>query len=140
MRIHLHWDNPEQTIVRWEFEGWIGVLDYMIGINDTASMGIQNGGKADTILNLNLKLPLPNRHPRELIKPVLAARSYGLGYVVVVTRNPIAIAIIRATFRADRNTGSQVQHGLYVAGSLDAARQLITQLRADPTQDIQMKM
>ncbi len=131
MRVHLQWDNPEQTVVRWEFEGWIGVLDYIITVNETASMGILNGGRVDSILNMNLKLPFPNRHPRELIKPVVAAQSYGLGYVVVVTRNPIATAIIDATFRNQPAT-------LHVVRSLDAARQRVGQLRAE--QDIQVKM
>ncbi|MDZ4770197.1 MAG: hypothetical protein SGJ24_13790 [Chloroflexota bacterium] len=131
MRVHLQWDNPEQTVVRWEFEGWIGVMDYIVTINETASMGIFNGGRADSIVNMNLKLPFPNRHPRELIKPVFAAQSYGLGYVVVVTRNPIATAIIDATFR---NQPAR----LHVVRSLDAARQRIRQLRAE--QDIQMNM
>jgi len=131
MRVHLQWDNPEQTVVRWEFEGWIGVLDYIITVNETASMGILNGGRIDSILNMNLKLPFPNRHPRELIKPVVAAQSYGLGYVVVVTRNPIATAIIDATFRNQPAT-------LHVVRSLDTARQRVGQLRAE--QDIQVKM
>jgi len=131
MRVHLQWDNPEQTVVRWEFEGWIGVLDYIITVNETASMGILNGGRVDSILNMNLKLPFPNRHPRELIKPVVAAQSYGLGYVVVVTRNPIATAIIDATFRNQPAT-------LHVVRSLDTARQRVGQLRAE--QDIQVKM
>jgi len=131
MRVHLQWDNPEQTVVRWEFEGCIGVLDYIITVNETASMGILNGGRIDSILNMNLKLPFPNRHPRELIKPVVAAQSYGLGYVVVVTRNPIATAIIDATFRNQPAT-------LHVVRSLDTARQRVGQLRAE--QDIQVKM
>ena len=131
MRVHLQWDNPEQTIVRWEFEGWIGVLDYIIPINETASMGIFNNGKADSIINMNMKMPFPNRHPRELIKPVLAAQSYALGYVVVVTRNAIATAIIDATFRNQPAT-------LHVVRSLDTARQRVGQLRAE--QDIQVKM
>jgi hypothetical protein len=130
MRVDLHWDNPEQTIVRWEFDGWIGIVDYMIPINETAAMGILNDGRADSILNIGMRLPFPNRHPRQLLKPVLAARSYGLGYIVIVTRNPIAIAIIRATFR---QTGSELGQAVHIVGSLAAARERILQLRAGQT-------
>jgi hypothetical protein len=137
LRVHLHWDDPEQTIVRWEFDGWIGLLDYTIPINETASMGILNSGRADSILNLGLKLPFPNRHPRTLVQPVLAAHSYGLGYVVIVTRNPIAAAIIRATFR---QAGRELGQAVHIVGSLAAARRRIRQLRSQPDQDIKMKM
>jgi hypothetical protein len=128
MRVHLQWDDAEQTIVRWEFEGWVGMVNYIIPINDTATMGILHGGRADSILNMGFKLPFPDRHPRELIKPIRASRDYGLGYVVVVTRNPLAIAILRAMFAHDDNAG----RALYIVASVVAARTLIARLRAAP--------
>jgi|GEM_PF-707219 hypothetical protein len=136
MRVDLHWDDPEQTIVRWEFDRWIGMVDYIIPINETASIGILNSGRADSILNIGMRLPFPNRYPRELFKPVNAARSYGLGYVVIVTRNPLAMAVIQAVFKGSDSAG----RGLYIVGSLAAARQLIADLRADPSQTMQMTM
>jgi hypothetical protein len=135
MRVDLHWDDPEQTIVRWEFDGLIGMLDYMMPINETASMGILNSGRADIILNIGMKLPFPNRHPRTLVQPVLAARFYGLGYIVIVTRNPLAAAIIRATFREVSSDSDQAVH---IVGSRGAARRMIARLRAG--QNLTMKL
>ncbi|MDX2163386.1 MAG: hypothetical protein SF162_18855 [bacterium] len=140
MRVQLQWDNPEETIVRWDFVGWIGILDYIVAINETASMGIRNGGQADTILHMGMKLPFPNRHPRELIKPILASRFYGLGYIVIVTQNPVAVSIIRLMLGRVRTASSPDHAAIHIVGSLAAARQRIEQLRSSQNHDIKMKM
>lgn len=135
MQVHLHWDDDAETIVRWEFDGVIGMTDYMIPVNETAGMGIMAGGRADVIVNIGWKMPLPNRPLPQIKKPLQAARHYGLGYTVMVVKNPLARWII--------NTGlldsDEMREACYVVTSLHAARDRLAALRRDdPPPGIEM--
>lgn len=128
MDIELLWDDDEETIVRWAFHGMVGMIDYMIPINETAARGMMNGGKVDTIVNIGWRIPLPNRPMQELKKPIFAARSYGLGITVLVIKNPITRAVIALTLGRD----PELDEAMFVIGSVDAARALIHDKRANP--------
>ncbi len=134
MNVRYMWDDADETIVRWEFDGFIGVVNYIIGVNETAAMGIQKGGRAHTIVNMGFKIPLPNRRLREMKKPMLAARWYGLGYVVIVARNPLARLIIQQAFLSD----AEMKEALAVVSSLSEARHLIASLCADAPMEMKM--
>ena len=136
MNVRCLWDDTDETIVRWEFDGFVGLVNYMIAVNETAAMGIQKGGKANTIVNMGYKLPLPNRRLSELKKPLLSARWYGLGYVIVVAHNPIARMIIQQAFLRD----AEMKDALSVVSSLSSARSLIATIQSDPNKHSAMKM
>ena len=40
MNVRCLWDDTDETIVRWEFDGFVGLVNYMIAVNETAAMGI----------------------------------------------------------------------------------------------------
>lgn len=121
MQVKLFWDNDDQTIIRWEFSGLIGITNYIVPINESAGMAMMANGKADNIINLGYKLPFPNRRIRALEQAIAAAHWYGLGIVVIVTRNPIARLILRFTLLKS----SQLQGVLYTAQTVDEAYQII---------------
>lgn len=135
MRVQLHWDDNAETIVRWEFSGVVGMIDYLIPVNETAGMGIMAGGRADVIVHLGWKLPLPNRPLPEIRKPLQAARHYGLGYTVLVVKNPLARWIINAGLL---NTDA-IREACHIVPSLAAARAHLTaRRREDPPPGINM--
>jgi hypothetical protein len=134
MRVRLTWDDPQQTIVRWDFERFIDVINFIVPINEMTTLAMLNGGSADTIINMDFRLIFPNRGFSQLKKPILAARSYGLGYVAIVTANPLARAIIRLTLTHD----PAIREAVCVMPSIAAARARLAQLRAE--RDLRMKM
>ena len=85
---------------------------------------------------MGYKLPLPNRRLSELKKPLLSARWYGLGYVIVVAHNPIARMIIQQAFLRD----AEMKDALSVVSSLSSARSLIATIQSDPNKHLAMKM
>ncbi len=126
MDVTLHWDDDEETIVRWEFTGFMGRVDYIIPVNETAGMGIMAGGRADVIVNMGWKLAFPLRPMPEMKKPILATRSYGLGCVVMVVKNPLARWLIQSRLLDDE----EMRQVCAITPSLAAARVKIEQMRA----------
>jgi hypothetical protein len=134
MRVRLTWDDPQETIVRWDFERMIDVINYIVPINETSTMAMLSEGKADTIINMGFRLIFPDRGFSQLKKPILAARYYGVGYVAIVTANPLARAIIRLTLTNDPD----IREAVCITPSLAAARARLAQRRAE--MDLRIKM
>jgi hypothetical protein len=126
MPVQLKWDDDQQQVVRWEFTRAIEVLDYIIPVNETAAMAMMGNGKADIIVNMGWRLCFPSHSMHTVKQALLAARWYALGTVIIVSRNPLALAIIAVTLRRD----PELSGVLFVVPALEDARQHIARSHA----------
>jgi hypothetical protein len=98
MRVTLTWDDAapgaDGTLVRWEFVGLIGLVDYIVPMNETAQKAIFADGDIDAILDMGWAMPFPNRPMLHLYHAIMAAPP-ALRTVVIASANPLTRGIIR---------------------------------------------
>ena len=83
MCVHLEWDNREKTVIRWDFGGGIGLVNFIIPINETAQRAIlSDADSVDAILNIGWRFPFPNRPFRYIAQAILAAPA-SLDHIVI---------------------------------------------------------
>lgn len=121
VHVSLHWDDPAETIVRWEFSGFIGVVSYIIPMNETAMRAMTGEADAlDAIIHIGWKMPFPDRGFQYVRQPILAAPP-ALKTVVIACRNPLTALLVRRGLL----TPEVRARGVHLVGSLPAARRLI---------------
>jgi hypothetical protein len=126
MHVTLTWDDTAETIMRWQFSGWIGLVDYIQPINETARLAIFAEDAVDAIIDTGWRLPFPNRPFKYLRQAILAAPP-SLRLVVIASPNPFTrwVIALRLTRRYPELAGR-----LAVVNSLAAARGHIAAARA----------
>lgn len=127
MDVTLRWDDDACTIVRWDFSGWIGVLDYIVPVNETAREALFADAPLAAIIHLGWKLPFPNRAYRYLAQAIAAAPP-ALGPIVIACRNPFARWIIE---RRLLNAQPILRDRVHIVNSLAQARALVSTVRQD---------
>ena len=118
MDVQLQWDNEAETIVRWDFTGWLGTLNYLIPINETARMSIFADEPIAAIINIGWHMAFPNRPFKYLRQAILAAPP-GLRMIIIACPNPLARLIMRARLLDDI-----LSNRVILVNSLAAARRL----------------
>jgi hypothetical protein len=124
MKITLTWDDAAQTIVRWDCAGFIGWVEYIRYVNETASMAFLGAsGKAHSLMHIPFfTFPFPERPYQYMAQAILASQSYGLGIVVVAAPNPFTRLLLRWKLGDERLKGA-----FYVVSSLGAGRALLSE-------------
>jgi hypothetical protein len=118
MHCRATWDDDTQQVVRWEFDGIIGRVNFIHAANETAGMALLSPAEqAHTLVNIRWwQFPFPDRPFEYLGQMIQANMSYGLGDVVIVVPNPITRQIIQRKL-----TGIDYK----IAPSLEAGRAML---------------
>lgn len=88
MQVELVWDDPDERVVRWQFHGFIGVMDYIMPLNDTATRAVlSDHDSIGVLLDIGWRMPFPNRAFRYLAQAIVAAPPT-IRRVAVYVRNP----------------------------------------------------
>lgn len=97
MNIQLIWDEPFENAVLWQFEGFIGVVDYMPYMNDSIGRAmIDPDTRYDMVLDMGGAIPLPNRPFRYIAQAIIGAPP-NLKLVACASTNPLTRAVIQNT-------------------------------------------
>jgi hypothetical protein len=91
------WDDDSQQIVRWEFQGLFGFINFIEPSNETAGMALLSpSGKAHTLIYVRFwQFPLPDRPFYHLAQIITANQFYGFGDVVIAANNPFTRGLLR---------------------------------------------
>ncbi len=122
MKITLTWDDEAQTVVKWEFRGFIGLVEYMRYANETASMAIlSESGKAHSLMQIPFfTFPFPQRSFKYMAQTIHAAHSYDMGLVVVAASNPFTRLLLQWKLGS-----ADLREAFYVVSSMGAGRALL---------------
>lgn len=101
MRFTVAWDDENEQVVRWEFQGIFGWLNYMILSNETAGMVLlSESGHANTLVRIRWwQFPLPDHGFRALRIMINANESFKFGVVVIAAGNPFTRLLLRVMLR-----------------------------------------
>ncbi len=125
MRVELLWDEPFDNCVTWQFNGFIGTLDYLPPMSDSIMRAmVDEDARWDVIVNIGAAMPIPRRRFRFVAQPIAGAPP-NLGLVVIATHNPITKALIASTLGRDPSVVDQV----VVVDSYETAQDTVQQSR-----------
>lgn len=94
MHVDLVWHDDDERILRWQFSAPVGVLDYTIPMNDTATRCVLSDHAAvDVIIDMGWRMPFPNRHFKYLRQAILSAPPT-MRRVVIVVANPFSRVVM----------------------------------------------
>ncbi len=127
MNVELVWDNDEETVVRWIFSGFIGTVDYIMPMNDTAGRTIMADGNIGAIIDIGWKMPFPNRAFKYLHQAIMVAPSE-LRVIVIVCKNLFSRLVIGNRLIKPY---PELKNRLTMMASLNAARRYIREELSD---------
>ena len=128
MPIAVSWDNPEKTILRYDYQGrW--TWDEYFKINEEGvSLIASVAHRVDTISNMKPGMMPVSGSGMSSAKAALRKLPSNAGIIVVVT-NSLANALLKAIKQYDRDLGAKFRG----ATSIDEARTIIEREVREPS-------
>ena len=121
MRITLLHDQPRDNCILWEFEGFIGVVDYLPYMNDSIQQAmIDDEADYYVILNMGWSLSFPSRSFKMIARPLIGAPQ-NLRKIIIAASNPLAQGLLRLTLGRE----PALQQRLSIGASYDEAVTLL---------------
>ena len=125
MPITVHWDDPHQTIVRWDFEGAWTWQDFYQAQAESDALITSVEHTVDVVANVARSPSLP-RNPLSRYRQARQSTPRNRGVVVVVGANSFVMSIIQIY---NPVFGRKLRDEFLFADTLDDARTLIKQFR-----------
>lgn len=118
--MHVKLSLEEASLIRWDFIGFIGVIDYIIPLNETAAIAIATDTDGVVVLvNMGWTIPLPNRSFGTIRQAVRAAPS-NIQRIIIVCANPLTRLVMMLTL----GRYADLKERLVIVGSMKKAEEI----------------
>lgn len=125
MQVKLSWVDENEQCVHWQFPAFIGIVDYVIPMNETATFCVMSDHEwIDVFLDIGWKMPFPNRHFKYVRQSILAAPP-SLQRVVILVQNPFSRIVVQQGLI--RPYPDLQQRRVQVVGSPEHAQKILSQ-------------
>jgi hypothetical protein len=97
MRVKILHDQPYKQCILWEFEGLIGIVDYLPYMNDSIQhVMIDTDANYTMLLNMGWSIPIPTRSFAMIARPMIGAPP-NLRQIIIAATNPLTRIILHTT-------------------------------------------
>jgi hypothetical protein len=125
MNFSMTWDDDAETIVRIDITGGVGLLDYIVPMNEAAGLAMIADGQVAVIVNMGMTIPYPAR-PFPRVRDALMGAPRNIDAIVLASGNPLTRLTTRIMLL---NPYRELSAKVHLVDSLAAARQLVAQQR-----------
>lgn len=124
MSVQVFWDNPEKTVVRYDFEGRWTWDEFYPAYKQAIEMELSVAHRVDVIVNLEQARLFPDNMLSHL-KVISDKQPPNIGVSVLVTRN----GFVHSMYNVGVKFYGKIRHYFRTADTLQEAYEIIAEMR-----------